>query len=59
VCGIAISAYEGKEMQDKMGKFLKVQGAEVVMEHWDQFPECLAAIGESAYIEGNEMREWK
>jgi HAD superfamily hydrolase (TIGR01509 family) len=39
-----VGSYEGKEQQDKMGKFLLEQGAKVVMEHWDQFPDCLAAI---------------
>ena len=39
-----IGSYEGKEKQAKMGKLLKEQGAKVVMEHWDQFPDCLAVI---------------
>jgi HAD superfamily hydrolase (TIGR01509 family) len=42
-----VGSYESKEMQDKMGKALLDQGAKVVMDHWDQFPDCLEVIEKS------------
>jgi len=42
-----VGPYEGKEKQAEMGKALLAQGALVVMEHWDQFEDCLAAVENS------------
>jgi HAD superfamily hydrolase (TIGR01509 family) len=42
-----VGSYDGKEMQAKMGKALQEQGALVVMDHWDQFEDCLAAVENS------------
>lgn len=42
-----VGPYEGKEKQAEMGKALQEQGALVVMEHWDQFEDCLAAVEKS------------
>lgn len=39
-----VGSYEGREMQAMMGKTLKDLGAQVVMEHWDEFEECMTAI---------------
>jgi len=37
-------SYEGEQMQAEMEKKLKETGAQVVMQHWSQFEDCLAAI---------------
>jgi HAD superfamily hydrolase (TIGR01509 family) len=42
-----VGSYEGKEKQAEMGKALQAQGALVVMEDWDQFEDCLAAVEKS------------
>jgi HAD superfamily hydrolase (TIGR01509 family) len=42
-----VGPYEGEEKKAEMAKVLKEQGAVVVMEHWDQFEECLAAVEKS------------
>jgi len=42
-----VGSYEGEALQEEVGKKLLEQGAKVVMKHWDQFEESLAAIENS------------
>ena len=42
-----VGSYNGKEKQEEVAKLLTDLGAEAVMWHWSEFPECLAKIENS------------
>lgn len=42
-----VGCYDGKEKQKEMAELLTSNGAKVVMNHWDEFPQKLAEIEKS------------
>ena len=39
-----VGSYSGSEKQKEMTETLKGLGVGIVMQNWDEFPECLKAI---------------